>query len=174
MNQTRGSYSIQSPAHIELDIGTNWSEMERVNERVFDFLSGLGLQEDSVDTLTMVVCELTENAIKYSRRPGSEEERISLSATVEQKSMSVQVVNHISPDKRHHLRQLDKTLQWTRGFQDPFQAYLERIKEISREQLYSEKSGLGIVRIAYEARAAIDFILGEDDTLSVSAVMEFI
>ena len=73
----------------------------------------------------------------------------------------------------YHLRKLDKTLQWIRGFQDPFQAYVERIKQISRKPFDDEISGLGLVRIAYEGNAILDFFLSEDNQLNVSAVSNF-
>ena len=158
----------------ELRIGLRqeWSEVQRVNEQTLQFLRTCGLPEDTVDTLTMVSCELVENAIKYSSRGGNDEECIDLLLTVDEPLLTVHVTNPIGEGSHHHLRQLDRTLQWVRGFQDPFQAYMERVREISRELMSSNRSGLGIVRIAYEARATIDFIVGEDDTLSVSAVAE--
>ena len=73
----------------------------------------------------------------------------------------------------HHLRKLDKTLQWIRGFQDPFQAYVQRIRKISRKPLDDEFSGLGLTRIAYEGQAILDFFLTEGNQLNVSAISHF-
>lgn len=164
--------SERSDNELHMSIAADWDEMVTVNEKAYAFLESLDLPEDTVDTLTMVICELTENAIKYGIRPGTENDEIEVVASIENGVLLVHVVNRVSTETRHHLRQLDRTLQWTRGFQDPFQAYILRVKEISRELASSNMSGLGIVRIAYEARATIDFIVGEDDTLSVSAVAE--
>lgn len=155
---------------FRIDVKPDWAEVVRVNESTHDFLTSIALPEHVVDTFTMVACELVENGIKYgdNRRLTRSEVELIVSAT--SKTITVQVKNRISEETRFHLRQLDRTLQWVRGFQDPFQAYIERIKEISREPSTRGTSGLGIVRIAYEARAAIDFIVGEDDTINVSAV----
>ena len=61
-------------------------------------------------------------------------------------------------------------VQWIRGFQDPFEAYLERLKEVSSQSLDHEESGLGLVRIAYEGQSVLDFFVTENHVLAVSAV----
>lgn len=151
-------------------VRADWEEMERVNEMTYEFMRSLGLEESDVDTFTMVVCELTENAIKYGNRAGAHDETLDLTAAYENGELTVRLVNYIDSQSADNLQHLDRAVQWARSFQDPFQAYIGRVKEISRELADSSRSGLGIVRIAYEARATIDFIVGEDDTLTVSAV----
>lgn len=148
----------------------DWTEMVRINEAAHDFLGSCHLPDDMVDTFTMVACELVENGIKYGESQSGNAGSVELVFQTGETSITVQVRNRIPAGSKYHLRQLDRTLQWIRGFQDPFQAYMERLKQISREPANHGRSGLGIVRIAYEARAAIDFVVGEDDTLSVSAV----
>jgi len=69
-----------------------------------------------------------------------------------------------------HLSKLDKTIQWIRGYQDPFEAYIERIKEVSKKPLNDMESGIGLVRIAYEGNALIDFFVAENNMLNVSVV----
>ncbi len=155
---------------LRLSVRQDWTEMVRVNERAYGFLQSARLPMAAVDVFTMVICELVENAIKYGDDRGGRGGRVQLLVTIDNQVITIQVVNRTGQEARQHLRQLDRTLQWIRGYQDPFQAYIERVKEISRELASQNRSGLGIVRIAYEARAAIDFIVGEDDTLSVSAV----
>jgi hypothetical protein len=119
----------------------------------------------------MVVCELVENGIKYGLfHNDSDVVRVRL--RVAQDKFSVQVTNPVGKVSESHLNDLDRTIQWVRGFQDPFEAYIERMKAISREPLDIDKSGLGIVRITYEGRAALDFFVEEDNTLSVSAVSD--
>jgi hypothetical protein len=155
---------------LETKLRPDWTEMERVNEVAHEFLERCGLSDDLVDTFTMVACELVENGIKYGDAQPGPAGALELHVSVAETSITVQVRNRITPGSRHHLRQLDQTLQWIRGFQDPFQAYIERLKQIAREPTSQRRSGLGIVRIAYEARAAIDFVMSEADSLSVSAV----
>lgn len=155
---------------FQLQISNDWSEVERVNTEVTDFLEGCRLEPNEVNTFTMVACELVENSIKYGDPTGARAQSGTLVVGVNGRSITVLVRNPIGSGSGFHLEELDRTLQWIRGFQDPFQAYIERVREISREPATRGKSGLGIVRIAYEARAAIDFVVGDDDMLAVSAV----
>jgi len=59
---------------------------------------------------------------------------------------------------------------WIRSYQSPFQAYLERLKLVASQPMEDEESGLGLVRIAYEGEAIIDFFVDDNDTLSISAL----
>lgn len=158
------------PKELQFSIKPDWTEVVQVNEKAHDFLESAELSESTIDTFTMVACELVENGIKYGDSRSSKPSSVDLLVSVARRAVTIHVKNRIGKGSRTHLRELDRTLQWIRGFQDPFQAYIERVREISREPASQGKSGLGIVRIAYEARAAIDFVVGEDDFLSVSAV----
>ncbi|MCC5810768.1 MAG: hypothetical protein JJU06_10380 [Ectothiorhodospiraceae bacterium] len=153
---------------LRFTIRPDWQEIDRINEQAREFLGRTSLPEPEIDTYTMVVCELLENGIKYGRP----NENISVTVRIADDTIMIQVSNKVRPDARLHLEELDRTLQWIRGIQDPYQAYLERVLEISRESLSETKSCLGLVRIAYEGGAEIDFVLDEDDTLSVSAVAQ--
>jgi len=95
---------------------------------------------------------------------------VTVRVKIADKTITVQVSNPVGKSTESYLSELDRTIQWVRSFQDPFEAYVDRMKAISREPLDASKSGLGIARITYEGRAALDFYLEEDNTLSVSAV----
>lgn len=151
---------------LSFSIQPNWHEIARINDQTQAFLRQTDLPETAIDTYTMVICELLENGIKY----GSDGENIDVTVIIGDADISIQVDNTVSSDNRPHLAELDRTLQWIRGVQDPYQAYLDRIREISREPMNMARSCLGLVRIAYEGRASIDFILDDNDRLSVSAL----
>jgi len=118
---------------------------------------------------TMVVCELVENAIKYGTF-SDDEDRIDVHVAVSGSSISVQVTHHCAEVGALSLGDLDRTVQWLRSYQAPFEAYVARMKAISREPLDADKSGLGLARITYEGRALLDFYVDENSLLSVSAV----
>jgi len=158
-------------SQLELSITSDWGKIAGINENILVFLESCELPAESANRYAMVACELTENAIKY----GSFEEAcssISLCIKVGPRDISIEVTNHIGGGSHEYLRELDRTIQWIRGFQDPFEAYLERMQAISRESMDADRSGLGLVRITYEGRAALDFFIGDERTLSVSAVSE--
>ena len=44
------------------------------------------------------------------------------------------------------------------------------MKEVSRKPLADEESGLGLVRIAYEGGAILDFFVNEDGMVNISTI----
>jgi hypothetical protein len=85
----------------------------------------------------------------------------------------VEVKNQIKDSELEHLRRLDAKIQWIRGYQNPFEAYVEKLKEISNKTLAEGESGLGLVRIAYEGQSILDFYVNENNLLAVSAVYQY-
>jgi len=133
-----------------------------------DFLKGEGLDPDAQNALSMVACELAENATKYGHfREDKEVVRVSLE--ILPSHVTVTVANPVTQAEAEELAVLDETIQWIRGFQDPFQAYLERLRDVSSQSLSSTESRLGLVRIAYEGQSILDFYVGADGILVVSA-----
>jgi hypothetical protein len=152
-----------------LTLDPQWSEIERAREQGRVFLERHGIQGDAMDAVTMVIGELVENAIKHGHFPtGSERGHVSV--TVGPEEVVVETRNPVDPADRDRLEHLDAMLQKVRGYHDPFQAYLARLKEVSTESLESRQSGMGVVRIAYEGQSLLDFFVDEDNVLAVSAV----
>jgi hypothetical protein len=162
-----------SSSELDLLVDSDWGEVGKVNEAVAGFLGSCGLRPETVSRCTMVVCELVENGVKYGYFD-SDRATVRVITRVSRDSISVQVINPVGKSSQVYLQELDRTIQWVRGFQAPFEAYIERMKAISREPLEADKSGLGLVRITYEGRAVLDFFLDENETLSVSAVSDVI
>lgn len=144
-----------------------WRELDGVREAVAELLREAGIERASVDAVTMVACELCENAIKYGRFTSGG--RFSLSVTVQTAGILVEVRNPVDPDNYDDMRRLDRMVQWIRGFQDPFEAYVNRLRVVSALRIDDRESGLGLARIAYEGQAILDFFVDEHDTLWVSA-----
>jgi hypothetical protein len=117
----------------------------------------------------MVISELIENSIKYGifKAP---ENNVLVNIEIGKKIMTVEVINPIGEACYENLNKLDKTIQWIRGYQDPFEAYVNKIEEVSKRHLNDTESGLGLARIAYEGRAIIVFFLNENNLLNVSAI----
>lgn len=156
---------------MKLVVNPKWDEIERARNESAEFFRSHGLPDEAVYGLTMVISELIENSIKYGifRSP---ESKVTLDVHLGDTMITVEVINPVDETAQDHLRRLDKTIQWIRGHQDPFEAYVERLKEVSKKPLYDTESGLGLVRIAYEGQAILDFFVSEDNNLSVSAVSD--
>jgi anti-sigma regulatory factor (Ser/Thr protein kinase) len=153
---------------LTLELKPDWEQIESVREQSARFLQERGHSEDTVNAVSMVAAELTENAVHYGvyERP---EQRIAVSVAIERDSITVEVK---SPAKAtgEDLEKLDRMIQWIRGYQDPYEAYLSRLKEVSSQSTDSPESGLGLVRIAYEGQSVLDFYVDDQNIVSVSAI----
>ena len=154
---------------LQLQIEPQWENLEEVRNSTEKFLTAQGVDINTVHAITMVTCELTENATKYGDF-AQQAAPIEIAITLKPNVIVVEVVNPAGLAAEEHLMRLDEMVQWIRGFQDPFEAYLERLKEVSGQRLDSEESGLGLVRVAYEGQSILDFYVNEKGMLAVSAM----
>ena len=155
-----------------LTLKPKWERIESVRIAGDQFLTRAGVSAEKVQAVTMVISELIENAIKYGCYSTSAD-KIVAKINLDENIITVEVLNPVEKGNYHHLKELDRVIQWIRGFQNPFEAYIERVQEVSRKPLKDEESGLGLARIAYEGQSIIDFFLNEDNQLSVSAVAAY-
>ena len=154
---------------LTLHIRPLWDDIEPMRQQVLAFLLAQDMSSDTADAVAMVASELTENATKYGLAAG-EEDRIEVTLSMGERSVAVEVKCRVPPREVENLRRLDRMIQWLRGFQDPFEAYVERLNQVSSEGLDSKESGLGLARIAYEGQSILDFYVDSGDVLAVSAV----
>jgi hypothetical protein len=153
---------------LQLSLRPVWEEIDALGGRCMDFFKGEGLDPDAQNALSMVACELAENATKYGHF-NEDKEVVRVSLQILPTQVTVTVSNPVTQAEADELAVLDETVQWIRGFQDPFQAYLERLRDVSSQSLSSPESRLGLVRIAYEGQSTLDFFVGGDGVLVVSA-----
>jgi len=156
---------------MKFKLKPDWSQIEKAREVGIHFLEAHGLAKDLVHSLIMILSELVENSIKYGNFNNPEME-IDINLYINSNYITIEVINPVDQENAKHLIRLDKTIQWIRGYQDSFQAYVEKLKEISKKPLEDEESGLGLARIAYEGKAILDFFVLED-SLNVSAVAKY-
>jgi hypothetical protein len=152
---------------LELTVPPEWNAVKAVWDPCRTMLEGAGLGPDEAYALAMVAQELLENAVKYGSTDSAG--GLEMRLRVDPEDVTVEVASRVGVDDAH-LRTFDRTVQWIRSFQDPFEAYVERLKQVSAEPYAHGKSGLGLTRIAYEGRCAIDFYVDAGNTLAVSAV----
>ena len=154
---------------IGFNIKADWVEIEKVRNESVEFLQSHDLSDETTHSLSMIISELIENGIKYGSFAIAAD-KVEVLINIERNSVTIEVINPIDESSFGHLSRLDRTIQWIRGYQDPFEAYIERIKEVSKKPLQDIESGIGLVRIAYEGKAILDFFVGDDRKLNVSVV----
>ena len=155
-----------------MTVEPRWEAVDDARRKSIGFLDAGRVSPERIQALSMVVCELLENGLKYGHYQ-SDDDKLTLEITLTAEDATVEVLNPFDEAARKHLRRLDQTVQWIRGYQDPFQAYIEKLKEVAKKPLDDQESGLGLVRIAYEGRAILDFFVPEEGMLNVSAVARF-
>jgi len=157
---------------IQFEIKPVWPKVEVAREKSENFLRKAGINnQDHVNSIVMVLGELVENAIKYGEFE-NKNQKINISLEKDNNMIISEVVSPVSPKRSVDFQKLDETIQWIRGYQNPFEAYLERLKEISLKDLTNGESGLGLVRIAYEGQSILDFYIDDQSKLAISAIYE--
>ncbi len=151
---------------LDVRMPPEWSAVKAAWDPCRHTLEEAGLHPDEAYALAMVAQELLENAVKYG---APDADAIRLRLLLEGDEVTVEVHNRLGVDEAH-LQIFDQTIQWLRGFQDPFEAYVERLKQVSAAPYTHGRSGLGLARVAYEGRCTIDFFVDASNVLAVSAV----
>ncbi|GMT49216.1 MAG: hypothetical protein IEMM0008_0755 [bacterium] len=154
--------------NLHINIKPEWDELKNVMSAVSDFLLPFNLSNDIIHAMVMVSNELAGNAVKYGYFQN--EAKISLDLSINKTHITIEVRNPIHESNEYHLQKLDKTIQWIRGYQDSFEAYTMKLKELAKSDLNCDESGLGLVRIAYEGESIIDFFVDENNIIAVSAI----
>ncbi len=154
---------------IEFNVEPDWDEIEKIRNQSVDFLQSHRFSDDTVHSLSMIISELIENGLKYGDFKLIEN-KIVVTIKIESRNVTIEVFNPVDGGAQPHLVRLDKMIQWIRGYQDPFEAYIERLKEVSKKPIFDTESGIGLVRIAYEGKALLDFFVSENNMLNVSVV----
>jgi hypothetical protein len=156
---------------FERAIDPDWDLAKRLFDESRQFFLEHGLDADEAYAMAMTSSELLENAVKYGDWSRATGEQIGFVAAVEGRAVVVEVQSPVADDPAA-LRKLDDQIQWIRGFQSPFEAYVERLKFLSSLGPRDGQSGLGLIRIAYEARALVDFYVTPSRRLAMSAVYQ--
>ena len=155
---------------VEKQLPPDWEVAKREWDLIKAFFLDCGLDKNEAYAMAMTASELLENAIKYGTW-NKQGDHISLAVEVGPRAVMVEVESPVVDDTAS-VRRLDDRIQWMRSFQSPFQAYVERLKQVSSQSYQEGESGLGLCRIAYEARCLLDFYVTAEGRLAMSAVYQ--
>jgi hypothetical protein len=148
---------------LELSLPPQWDAVRDAWEACRGTLLRSSLSQDEVDALAMVAQELLENAVKYGAA-----ETIRLSLRVDVEDVTVEVASRVDGDGAN-LRSFGGAVKRIREATDPFQGFVERLRQAATRPESGAPSELGLARIAYEGRCALDYRV-DAGTLAVSAV----
>ena len=156
---------------FERRLQPDWNTAKKLWDVARAFFEAHGLDPNESYAMAMTSSELLENALKYGDWDRASTEDVRFVAEVDGRAAIVEVESPVVDDETK-LRLLDDRVQWIRGFQSPFEAYVQRLKEISASAYREDESGLGLCRIAYEARCLLDFYVTPTGRLAMSAVYQ--
>ncbi len=148
-----------------------WEYIEEVRNECNLFFKSHNFSENDSHSLMMTISELMENSIKYGTF-SNPDAMVEILVKILRFQVQIEILNPVADSDKHYLHKLDRTIQWIRGFQDPFEAFIERLRLVSKKPLDDIESGLGLVRIAYEGKAVLDFFVDEKNVLNVSAIVD--
>jgi anti-sigma regulatory factor (Ser/Thr protein kinase) len=106
---------------IKFTLEPKGNDIENVVGKCSNFLKSNGLLDDTVRSQVMVVRELVRNAMKYGKFDNSENQ-MTVHIQINQSQIIVEVMNPVNERSLHKLKELDNTIQWIRGYQDPHEA----------------------------------------------------
>jgi two-component sensor histidine kinase len=152
---------------IDVPILNHWDNVELLRMSVQSCLTAVLRDVDGSETLAMVTGELVENAIKYGAWPKHDGGAFRLRVEGENGHAIISVDNPVNQNDAGVAR-LFETLRWLEQFPSHAEAYRQKVLEVSKMPRGSATSGLGLVRIAYEADCVLAAEV-ENDMLRVSA-----
>lgn len=144
-------------------------EMEKMRQITGSFMKSHGISEDAVQAQFRIIKELIKTGTTYGNFSAADTE-IMLNVQVDENTIAVEISNPINEADFERLKELDKTIQFIRGYQDPYEAYSRRLSDVAATPFNTEVNDLDLVKVAYEGGAILDFFVNEDNFLNLSAV----
>ena len=154
---------------MEFGLKSNGGEIKKLERKSSNFLKSKGYSDEVIETQLMILKELIISCKEFDD-PRTSEFEMSVQLHLEDDAITLEVKKPVCESDCGKLEELDKTIQWIRGYQDPLEPYMTNFAEASGVSHIAETNGLGLARIAHESDAIIDFYVNEDNVLNLSAV----
>lgn len=142
------------PLRAELPISAEWSNVDLLRRTVIPYVVA-AFEDDELSTRTSIITgELLENAVKYGNWETGDRRSFRLAVRGSERQLRVEVTNPVR-DGAASLKKLIGLVEWIKRFPSPKDAYLTRLVEIANHEAAPGESGMGLVRLAYEAGCQI-------------------
>jgi len=154
---------------IKFNLEPKCQNIDMAADRGISFLKSHGFSDDAVQVPAMVLRKLIKSSINFGRYAPAANE-IAVCLQIDKNTYTIEVTNPVCETCSDRLKELDKTIQFIRGYQDPYEAYSRRLSDVAATPFNTEVNDLDLVKVAYEGGAILDFFVNEDNFLSLSAV----
>jgi hypothetical protein len=154
------------PISKRFKLKPNSNEIENLCNKIGDLMQSLYFKTDVIQSQKMIIHELIKSGTRVGNMKPREDE-ITVFLNISAYTITIEVKSPVDDTCSENLRKLDRTIQFIRGYQDPFEAYL-LLENKSNDLGYL--NGLNLARIAYEGQAILDFYVSDENVLNQSAI----
>jgi hypothetical protein len=154
---------------IKLNLKPDGEGIESAGQRSGHFLKSHGVSDEAVQFQIRILKKLIKNGLKYGRPTPSKDE-LSISIQFADNAITLEVMNPVDITCRDRLKELDRTIQFIRGYQDPFEAYMLMKNESPNQSSHRDDKDLDLFKTALEGNVILDFFINENNILNQSAV----
>ena len=154
---------------IEFKFGYSAGETQKLEQALCRLLECHGYKDNTIQTQLMILRELIISGEKLDGCKRSEAD-MTVHLHIENDSITVEVNKPIDESVYDRLQELDNTIQWIRGCQDPLAPGMLRPAETVDTAHSDQTNGFALARLAQKENAIIDFYVSEDNILKLSAV----
>ncbi|MFN7131892.1 MAG: hypothetical protein ACK4N5_07410 [Myxococcales bacterium] len=147
---------------LSLPVRPDWDSVELLRCASVQCLATVFRDRDYCDVLGMVAGELLENALKYGDWSGPGERRLLVRANGDRVEIMVRHPVAAPPVRLFAL------LEHLRAAPSPEAAYLDRMQRVALDP--ESTGGLGLARIASEARCTLEAAMLTDSVVQVAAL----
>jgi hypothetical protein len=151
---------------IEFELNYRGGEIQNLEQKLCKIMKYNGYKDSTIQAQLMILRELIISGAKLDAPKRSESE-MSVHLQIEGDSITVEVKKPVDESADDRLHELDKTIQWIRGCQDPLAPAMIKPADASP---IAGSNGFALARLAHKTNAIIDFYVSEDNILNLSAV----
>ena len=144
-------------------------ETQKLEQALCRLLEHHGYKDYTIRTQLMILRELIISGETLDGRKRSESE-MTVHLHIENDSIIVEIKKPVDESVYDRLQELDKTIQWIRGCQDPLAPGMLRPAETADNSHIAGPNCFALARLAQKENAVIDFYVSEDNILKLSAV----
>ena len=149
---------------IKLSLNFNGGGIEKANEKTAEFLNSQGLPGKLVHEQITILKELHKICLRYSSCK-SQQRNMTVQIHIQGDKITIEVSYPINGIQNKQLEELDKIIQFIRGYQDSFEAYFKM-----KENSIKSSNGLALAKLAYEGKTTLDFFVSEQNMMNMVAV----
>lgn len=150
---------------MEFILNAEVNSLEVLKEKSHQALKTCDYPENTIQCQMKIIDALVASANQFDNLKSCDI-GVAVLLLMEKDTITVEVKKAVCESAYGKLEQLDKAIQWARGNQDAFDTH---------DHPYADEAdGFGLTEIAHEADAVIDFYVGEDNVLNLSAVCNLV